>query len=159
MFFFLVRIFQHFNLEHLYIQFSKECLYIPSHSFTRQSVQIKDYENTYILSHNLSNLNWDKFWRVYAINFLNLAVPNFTNRHTSLLIFAGITTLLTTCTIALTGREGIPKVSYSTALDIFLLMCFSFVFAALVEYAGVFYFTKSAVVSLVDKSDEEEEVK
>ena len=32
--------------------------------------------------------------------------------------------------------------SYSTALDIFLLLCFSFVFAALVEYAGVNYFTK-----------------
>ncbi len=89
--------------------------------------------------------------------FKNLA-PNSTHAHTLPLIIAGITTLLTTCTIALTGREGIPKVSYSTALDIFLLMCFSFVFAALVEYAGVFYFTKSAVVSLVDKSDEEEEV-
>ena len=56
---------------------------------------------------------------------------------------AGITTLLTTCTIAITGREGIPKVSYSTALDLFLLLCFSFVFAALVEFAAVNYFTKS----------------
>ena len=55
----------------------------------------------------------------------------------------GITTLLTTCTIAITGREGIPKVSYSTALDLFLLLCFSFVFAALVEFAAVNYFTKS----------------
>ncbi|KAK2163163.1 hypothetical protein LSH36_84g03020 [Paralvinella palmiformis] len=55
----------------------------------------------------------------------------------------GITTLLTTCTIGITGREGIPKVSYSTALDVYLLMCFSFVFAALVEYAGVNYFTKT----------------
>ncbi|CAD5125068.1 DgyrCDS13308 [Dimorphilus gyrociliatus] len=56
----------------------------------------------------------------------------------------GTTTLLTTCTIGITGREGIPKVSYSTALDIFLVMCFCFVFAALVEYAGVNYFTKGS---------------
>lgn len=66
----------------------------------------------------------------------------------------GITTLLTTCTIALTGREGIPKVTYSTALDIYLLMCFSFVFAALVEYAGVNYFTKTPAKECVEDSDE-----
>ena len=59
---------------------------------------------------------------------------------------SGITTLLTTSTIGITVREGIPKVSYSTALDVYLLMCFSFVFAALVEYAGVNYFTKTAGV-------------
>ena len=69
-------------------------------------------------------------------------------------IFTGITTLLTTCTIAITGRTGIPKVSYSTALDIFLLMCFTYVFAALVEYAGVNYFTKSAVVEKPDEDDD-----
>ena len=56
---------------------------------------------------------------------------------------AGITTILTTTTIALTGRQGLAKVSYSTALDWFLLVSFCFVFAALVEYAGVNYFTKS----------------
>ena len=56
---------------------------------------------------------------------------------------AGITTILTTCTISLTGRQGLAKVSYSTALDWFLLVSFCFVFAALVEYAGVNYFTKN----------------
>ena len=67
---------------------------------------------------------------------------------------AGITTLLTTCTIGITGRTGIPKVSYSTALDLFLLMCFSFVFAALVEYAGVNYFTKSGTAEIPLDEDE-----
>ena len=62
-----------------------------------------------------------------------------------LFLILGITTLLTTTTITITVRTGLPKVSYSTALDIFLLMCFSFVFAALVEYAGVNYFTKTGV--------------
>ena len=67
---------------------------------------------------------------------------------------SGITTLLTTCTIAITCRTGIPKVSYSTALDVFLLMCFSFVFAALVEYAGVNYFTKTATKDVPEDSEE-----
>lgn len=67
----------------------------------------------------------------------------------------GITTLLTTSTIGLTGRAGIPKVSYSTALDIFLLMCFSFVFAALVEYAGVNYFTKGGQRDFQEDSDDD----
>ncbi len=56
----------------------------------------------------------------------------------------------------MTGREGIPKVSYSTALDIYLLMCFSYVFAALVEYAGVNYFTKS--ITPQDKMEDDEDV-
>ena len=66
--------------------------------------------------------------------------------------------MLTTCTISITGREGIPKVSYSTALDIFLLMCFTFVFAALVEYAGVNYFTKSGNVENPVDEDEMGEI-
>jgi len=60
---------------------------------------------------------------------------------------------LTTCTLGLTGRAGIPKVAYSTALDIFLLMCFFFVFAAIVEYAGVNYFTKGAQKDFTVDSD------
>ena len=70
------------------------------------------------------------------------------------MLLSGITTLLTTSTIGLTGRAGIPKVSYSTALDIFLLMCFFFVFAALVEYAGVNYFTKGGQKDFPDDSDD-----
>ena len=69
-------------------------------------------------------------------------------------LYTGITTLLTICTIILTGRVGLPKVSYSTALDIFLLMCFTFVFAALVEYAGVNYFTKTLSKEVPDESEE-----
>ncbi|KAI0234381.1 Gamma-aminobutyric acid receptor subunit gamma-2 [Lamellibrachia satsuma] len=69
----------------------------------------------------------------------------------------GITTILTTCTIAITGRQGLPKVSYSTALDVFLLVCFCFVFAALVEYAGVNYFTKSGYRDTSDDKEQEQE--
>ncbi|XP_013411588.1 gamma-aminobutyric acid receptor subunit alpha-2 [Lingula anatina] len=55
-----------------------------------------------------------------------------------------VTTVLTTCTIGLTGRDNMPKVEYLTALDTFLLICFIYVFAAAVEFASVNYFTKGA---------------
>ena len=34
-------------------------------------------------------------------------------------------------------RTDLPKVSHSTALDIYIIVCFGFVFAALVEYAVI----------------------
>ncbi|KAK2163161.1 hypothetical protein LSH36_84g02004 [Paralvinella palmiformis] len=85
--------------------------------------------------------------QIYLPTYLNVVmswVSFWINREAApARVTLGITTLLTTCTIGITVREGIPKVSYSTALDVYLLMCFSFVFAALVEYAGVNYFTKT----------------
>ncbi|XP_074651381.1 gamma-aminobutyric acid receptor subunit alpha-1-like [Tubulanus polymorphus] len=69
----------------------------------------------------------------------------------------GITTILTTSTIVLTGRVGIPKVPYTTALDLFLHVSFLFVFGALVEYAGVNYFTKTGKVDIPDSDDEDQQ--
>ncbi len=49
----------------------------------------------------------------------------------------GIMTVLTISTLTLGGRNELPKVSYSTALDMYLVTCFGFVFASLIEYAVV----------------------
>ncbi len=49
----------------------------------------------------------------------------------------GIMTVLTMSALGLGGRDELPKVSYSTALDMYIVACFGFVFAALVEYAVV----------------------
>ncbi|XP_076749781.1 gamma-aminobutyric acid receptor subunit alpha-2 isoform X3 [Xylocopa sonorina] len=54
----------------------------------------------------------------------------------------GITTVLTLSTISLDSRTDLPKVSYATALDWFLLMSFGYCIATLLEFAGVHYFTK-----------------
>ncbi|XP_014680769.1 PREDICTED: gamma-aminobutyric acid receptor alpha-like [Priapulus caudatus] len=54
----------------------------------------------------------------------------------------GITTVLTLSTFSTDSRTDLPKVSYATSLDWFLVMCFMFVIATLLEYAGVHYFTK-----------------
>ncbi|XP_077558294.1 gamma-aminobutyric acid receptor subunit alpha-6-like isoform X2 [Haemaphysalis longicornis] len=49
------------------------------------------------------------------------------------------TTVLTLVTMGFGGRASLPRVDYATALDWFVIMCFTFVFAALVEYACVNY--------------------
>jgi hypothetical protein len=56
-------------------------------------------------------------------------------------------------------RDGLPRVSYATALDIFLFMCLIYATAALVEYAAVTYFTKRVVLEggYSDEEEEEEE--
>ncbi|PRD32844.1 UNVERIFIED_CONTAM: Grd [Trichonephila clavipes] len=54
----------------------------------------------------------------------------------------GITTVLTLSTFGLDTKTDLPKVSYPTALDWFVIMCFTFVIATLLEFAGVHYFTK-----------------
>ena len=52
---------------------------------------------------------------------------------------AGITTVLTMTTISTGVRSSLPRISYVKAIDIYLVMCFVFVFAALLEYAAVNY--------------------
>lgn len=44
--------------------------------------------------------------------------------------------------LALDSRDNLPRVTYSTALDIYVLMCFFFVFASIVQFAAVHHFTK-----------------
>lgn len=53
--------------------------------------------------------------------------------------FIGITTVLTMTTISTGVRSSLPRISYVKAIDIYLVMCFVFVFAALLEYAAVNY--------------------
>ncbi|XP_075254238.1 gamma-aminobutyric acid receptor subunit alpha-5-like [Convolutriloba macropyga] len=66
-------------------------------------------------------------------------------------ISLGITTVLTMTTFAISSRQQIPKVSYPSAMDWFVLMCYLFVFLALVEYAAVNYFTKRGEAGKVPK--------
>jgi len=58
------------------------------------------------------------------------------------ILLTGITAFLTLTTLSLDTRDALPKVSYATALDWFVIMCFGFVIASLLEVAGVHYFTK-----------------
>ncbi|CAH1257292.1 GABRB3 [Branchiostoma lanceolatum] len=78
---------------------------------------------TYIPSLLLVVLSWVGFW----INAE--AVPAR--------VALGITTVLTMTTLIGGARATMPKISYIKAIDVYLITCFLFTFAALVEYAAV----------------------
>lgn len=47
-------------------------------------------------------------------------------------------------TLSSVARTSLPRVSYVTAMDLFVTVCFLFVFAALMEYAMLNYYSSSA---------------
>lgn len=55
------------------------------------------------------------------------------------LLYSGVTTVLTMTTINTHLRETLPKIPYVKAIDVYLMGCFVFVFLALLEYAFVNY--------------------
>ncbi|KAG5670594.1 hypothetical protein PVAND_000845 [Polypedilum vanderplanki] len=54
----------------------------------------------------------------------------------------GITTVLTMTFLGLESRTDLPKVGYPTALDTFVFLSFAFIFATILQFAVVHYFTK-----------------
>jgi gamma-aminobutyric acid receptor subunit beta len=74
-------------------------------------------------------------------------------------IFKGITTILTMTTISTGVRSSLPRISYVKAIDIYLVMCFVFVFAALLEYAAVNYLYWGVRVKRRKRKNEEEKAK
>ena len=65
--------------------------------------------------------------------------------------------MLTLTTLCLDSRADLPKVSYATALDWFTLMCFGFIIASMLEFAGVHYFTKLDGGEIPPDSEDEAE--
>lgn len=49
--------------------------------------------------------------------------------------------MLTMTTLSTIARTSLPRVSYVTAMDLFVTVCFLFVFAALMEYAALNYYS------------------
>ncbi|XP_015433452.1 PREDICTED: gamma-aminobutyric acid receptor alpha-like [Dufourea novaeangliae] len=78
----------------------------------------------------------------------------------------GITTVLTMTFLGLEARTDLPKVPYPTALDFFVFLSFAFIFATIIQFAVVHYFTKygsgecyfRSDLSESESSSEEEEV-
>ena len=50
--------------------------------------------------------------------------------------------MLTMTFLGLESRSDLPRVSYTTALDIYMVMAFMFVLATMVQFAAVHNFTK-----------------
>ncbi|XP_061189072.1 gamma-aminobutyric acid receptor subunit alpha-1-like [Saccostrea echinata] len=57
-------------------------------------------------------------------------------------VLLGVTTILSTAAVGLIQRDGLPRVPYATALDVFLIVCICYNLAAIIQYAAVNYFTK-----------------
>ncbi|XP_034234511.1 gamma-aminobutyric acid receptor subunit alpha-1-like [Thrips palmi] len=53
-----------------------------------------------------------------------------------------VTTVLSMTTMGFGGRASMPRVNYATALDWFVIMCFAFVFAVMLEYAAINFIDK-----------------
>lgn len=51
--------------------------------------------------------------------------------------------MLTMTTLSTVARNSLPRVSYVTAMDLFVTVCFLFVFAAMIEYAMLNYYSYS----------------
>ncbi|XP_062700265.1 gamma-aminobutyric acid receptor subunit beta-like [Aedes albopictus] len=100
---------------------------------------------TYLPSILIVMLSWVSFW----IN----------HEATSARVALGITTVLTMTTISTGVRSSLPRISYVKAIDIYLVMCFVFVFAALLEYAAVNYTYWGARAKKKSKKNKEEEKK
>lgn len=60
-------------------------------------------------------------------------------------------------TISTGVRSSLPRISYVKAIDIYLVMCFVFVFAALLEYAAVNYTYWGARAKKKSKKNKENE--
>ncbi|OTF77897.1 gamma-aminobutyric acid receptor subunit beta-like protein, partial [Euroglyphus maynei] len=90
---------------------------------------------TYLPSTLIVMLSWVSFW----IN----------HEATSARVALGITTVLTMTTISTGVRSSLPRISYVKAIDIYLVMCFVFVFAALLEYAA------SQITSTMEAKDKQ----
>ena len=59
--------------------------------------------------------------------------------------------------LGIDNRVDLPKVSYSTALDYFVAMCFAFVLASIIQFSGVHFFTKQGSGETFPDSDDEDE--
>ncbi|XP_078658904.1 uncharacterized protein LOC144904140 [Branchiostoma floridae x Branchiostoma belcheri] len=61
-------------------------------------------------------------------------------------VLLGIMTVLTMTNLDATVRQGLPKISYVKAIDVYLVGCLIFVFGALLEYAAVNYHYHTATM-------------
>ena len=67
--------------------------------------------------------------------------------------------VLSLATLSFDVRNDIPAVPYVTALDWFLIMCYLFLFASLLQFTLVHYFTKVGYGDVYTEALEEEENK
>ncbi|XP_063799124.1 gamma-aminobutyric acid receptor subunit delta isoform X2 [Pseudophryne corroboree] len=113
-------------------KFTKELVNFKSGQFPRLTLlfQMKRNRGMYIIQSYvpcilLVAMSWVSFWISQS------AVPAR--------VSLGITTVLTMTTLMDSARSSLPRASAIKALDVYFLICYVFVFAAMVEYAFAHY--------------------
>lgn len=67
---------------------------------------------------------------------------SFANDLCPLFLFTGVTTVLTMTTLMMGARTSLPNANcFIKAIDVYLGICFSFIFGALIEYAVAHFCT------------------
>ncbi|KAH1020121.1 hypothetical protein HUJ04_009843 [Dendroctonus ponderosae] len=119
---------------------------------------------TYLPSVLIVMLSWVSFWINHEATSARVAlVLNLEFQPKSKSVKAPIIIppefVLTMTTISTGVRSSLPRISYVKAIDIYLVMCFVFVFAALLEYAAVNYTYWGARAKKKSKKTKEDDQK
>lgn len=109
---------------------------MPKNQRKKSKVGVIGKKEILLIADNDINVLWDTFYMPF-VGLLAYQIEEQSQDLTFLIL--GITTVLTMTTISTGVRSSLPRISYVKAIDIYLVMCFVFVFAALLEYAAVNY--------------------
>ncbi|XP_057715924.1 gamma-aminobutyric acid receptor subunit gamma-1 isoform X2 [Corythoichthys intestinalis] len=130
----------------LRLTINAEC-YLKLHNFPMDEHSCPLEFSSYGYPRNEISYRWQRravevadqrYWRLYQFAFVGMRNTSDV-AHTQ----SGITTVLTMTTLSTISRKSLPKVSYVTAMDLFVSVCFIFTFAALMEYGTLHYFTSN----------------
>jgi hypothetical protein len=87
-----------------------------------------------------------------ALLTLGNPLPSITALRVVMLLFTGITTVLTMTFLGLEARTDLPKVPYPTALDFFVFLSFAFIFATIIQVRGLCFEQRSLYISYRTRS-------
>ena len=73
---------------------------------------------------------------------MDFILPEFIIDSFTLHLISGIITVLTMMFLGLEAKIDLPKVPYPIVLDFFVFLSFTFIFATIIQFAVVYYFTK-----------------
>lgn len=97
-----------------------------------------------IFIHFQSTYGW--MWWIWMLSDTQISTLDshhtFVRNHQSCNYFPGVTTVLTMTTLMMGARTSLPNANcFIKAIDVYLGICFTFIFGALLEYACAHFYT------------------
>jgi len=125
------------NLLIRYIKFATGSYHRVSLSFSLKRNLGFFLLQTYVPCALITVLSWVSFWIDFQATAARIAL--------------GITTVLTITTISTNVRQSLPKIPDIKAIDVYLIICFVFIFMGLVEYTAVNFFHQRNIARAAEK--------